>query len=235
MYVLKQLRRNKGISQSDLGREIGVSLRTIQLYEKKGANIPIKNLTKIADFFELSIAELYLHELNDTGGSYTSKQPFTKHGNVFYPLDYGKYLVMPSLILMEQQQWYIDQIGTKNFDKTAFQMGFIIDFLEDGAYRAFEVSGDSMNDGSIHAIPNKSIVLGVEIPKETLSKKEDAIRDMPCVLIGKDRILCKWITKFDSEKGMLHCQNLNKSPEYQDFELPLSEVLQIFKVIKKQL
>ncbi len=234
MYVLKQLRRKKGISQSDLGREIGVSLRTVQLYEKKGANIPIKNLTKIADYFDLSIAELYLHELNDSGGSYANKQPFTKHGNVFYPLDYGKYLVMGSLILMEQQHWYIDQIGTKNSEGNSFQMGFIIDFLEDGAYRAFEVSGDSMNDGSINAIPNKAIVLGVEIPKETLSKKEDTIANMPCMLICRDRILCKWITKVDSENETIGCQNLNKSPEYQDFELPFSEILQLFKVVKKQ-
>ena len=74
-----------------MGEEIGVSLRTIQLYERKDANIPIKNLTKIAEYFGLTIAELYMHEVNDMGEAYTKRQPFTKHGSVFFFWDYCYY------------------------------------------------------------------------------------------------------------------------------------------------
>lgn len=235
MYAIKQLRRKKNLSQSDLATEIGVSLRTIQLYEKKDANIPIKNLTKIAAYFDLSIAELYLQEVNEAQETYVRRQPFTKHGSVFYPMDHGKYLVMAPLVLMEQQNTYIEGLAENDLGKSTFQTGFIVDFLGDEAYRAFEISGNSMDDGSIEAIPNKAIVLGLELNKIILSKENSAIWNKSYVLVCKDRIICKWITGFNKEKNTMYCQNLNKSPEYQDFELPLKDVLQVYKVIKKQL
>ncbi len=215
MYIIKQLRRKKNISQSKLGNEIGVSLRTIQLYERKNANIPIKNLTKIANYFDMTIAELYLQEVNDMGESYTKKQPFTKHGSVFYPLDYGKYLVMAPLILVEWQQKYIDGLAKSN-GKVPFQSGFIIDFEAKEPHRIFEVSGDSMNDSTMNTIPNKAFVLGLSLKKEMFTNDDETLWNKSYILVCKDRIICKQLTGFSKEKGTLICHNLNTSPEFQD-------------------
>jgi transcriptional regulator with XRE-family HTH domain len=222
------------MSQSQLGKEIGVSLRTIQLYERKNANIPIKNLTKIANFFDLTIAEMYLQEVNDMGESYTKKQPFAKHGSVFYPLDYGKYLVMAPLILVEWQEKYIQGLSKSNA-KVPFQSGFILDFLATEPCRIFEVSGDSMNNSTADAIPNKAFVLGLLLKNEMFTKEDQNIWNQSYILVCKDRIICKQLTGYAKEKRTLHCHNLNNSPEFQDFELPLDDVLQIFKILKKQL
>jgi transcriptional regulator with XRE-family HTH domain len=232
MYIIKQLRRKNNISQSQLGKEIGVSLRTIQLYERKDANIPIKNLTKIAEYFGLTIAELYMHEVNDMGEAYTKRQPFTKHGSVFYPLEHGKYLVMAPLILVEWQKKYIENLQKDNFSNP-FQGGFIIDFLTEEPHRIFEVSGDSMNDSSAESIPNKAYVLGLEIKKESLTRNE-TLWHQSYILVCADRIICKQLTGYNKEKKTLQCHNLNTSPEFQDFELLLEEVLQVFKIEKKQ-
>lgn len=234
MYTIKQLRRKKDISQSQLAEEIGVSLRTIQLYERKDANIPIKNLTKIAEFFDLTIAELYLHEVNDMGEAYTKKQPFTRHGSVFYPLDHGKYLVMAPLVLVEWHKKYIESLKEENV-KNPFQAGFIVDFLTDEPHRVFEVSGDSMNNSTMEAIPNKAFVLGLEIKKEAFARNGDMLWDQSYVLVCLDRIICKRITGYNRQNGSLQCHNLNTSPEYQDFDLPLTDVLQVFKVVRKQI
>ena len=234
MYIIKQLRRKKNISQSQLGKEIGVSLRTIQLYERKNANIPIKNLTKIANFFDMTIAEMYLQEVNDMGESYTKQQPFTKHGSVFYPLDHGKYLVMAPLVLMEWHKKYIESLEKQN-GRVPFQSAFVIDFLAKEPHRIFEVSGDSMNDSTIHAIPNKAYVLGLGLKKESFTKDDETLWKKSYILVCKGRIVCKQLTGYSKEKGALHCHNLNTSPEFQDFELPLDDVLQIFKIVKKQL
>ena len=234
MYIIKQLRRKNNISQSQLGKEIGVSLRTIQLYERKDANIPIKNLTKIAEYFDLTIAELYMHEVNDMGEAYTKRQPFTKHSSVFYPLEHGKYLVMAPLVLVEWHQKYITSIQKDNF-KNPFQGGFIIDFLTEEPHRIFEVSGDSMNDGTSDAIPNKSNVLGLEIKKESLTRNNETYWNQSYVLVCADRIICKQLTGYNRQSKMVMCHNLNTSPEFKDFELPLDEILQVFKVVKKQL
>ena len=234
MYIIKQLRRKNNISQSQLGKEIGVSLRTIQLYERKDANIPIKNLTKIAEYFGLTIAELYMHEVNDMGEAYTKRQPFTKHGSVFYPLEHGKYLVMAPLVLVEWHQKYIASLQKESLSNP-FQGGFIIDFLTDEPHRIFEVSGDSMNDNSVAAIPNKSYVLGLEIKKESLARNKEAYWNQSYIVVCVDRIICKRLTGYNRKSKTILCHNLNSSPEFQDFELPLDDVLQIFKIVKKQL
>jgi len=237
MVIIKQLRRKKKISQTQLGDEIGVSLRTIQLYERKDANIPIKNLTKIAQYFEMTIAELHLREINDLGEPYVKDKPFTKHGSVFYPLEHGKYLVMAPLVLMEWHKKYIEALDTldKGEGKVPFQSAFIIDSVAKEPYYIFEVSGNSMNDSSIHAIPNKSFVLGLALKKEDLAKKDESLWNKSYILVCKDRIICKQLTRYDSKRGTVQCHNLNTSPEYQDFELPLDDVLQVFKIVKKQL
>lgn len=234
MYIIKQLRRKNNISQSQLGEEIGVSLRTIQLYERKDANIPIKNLTKIAEYFGLTIAELYMHEVNDMGEAYTRRQPFTKHGSVFYPLEHGKYLVMAPLVLVEWHQKYIKSLKTGKFTNP-FQGGFIIDFLTEEPHRIFEVSGDSMNDSSAASIPNKSYVLGLEVKKESLARNKETFWNESYILVCVDRIICKRLTGYNKDKRALLCHNLNTSPEFQDFELPLDDVLQVFRIVKKQL
>lgn len=238
MRIIKRLREKKGVKQPELAEAIGVSPRTIQLYERKDANIPIKNLTKIAEYFDLTIAELYLQEFNDFRGSYTTKkQSFLKYDSVFYPLDHGKYLVMAPLVLMEEYDPYIENVSSGTPEKSTFQIGFVLDALEDEAHRAFEIAGDSMNDHTIYAIPNKAIVLGLNFDKENFTKANarKEIWNQCYVLICKDRIICKQVTGFDKNKASLYCHNLNPSPEYQDFELPLKDILQIFKIVKKQL
>lgn len=55
---LKQLRKEKGITQEQLAEELNVSARTVSRWET-GRNMPdISLLVEIADFFELSIPEI---------------------------------------------------------------------------------------------------------------------------------------------------------------------------------
>ena len=59
MIIIKQLRKQRKISQTVLANEIGVSLRTIQHYEKGDIDIPMRKLQKIARFFEVSISDMF--------------------------------------------------------------------------------------------------------------------------------------------------------------------------------
>ena len=59
MIIIKELRKQRKIGQKTLADEIGVSLRTIQHYEKGDIDIPMKKLQKIARFFEVSIADMF--------------------------------------------------------------------------------------------------------------------------------------------------------------------------------
>lgn len=59
MIIIKELRKQRKVSQQNLADEIGVSLRTIQHYEKGDIDIPMKKLQKIARFFEVAIADMF--------------------------------------------------------------------------------------------------------------------------------------------------------------------------------
>lgn len=234
MFIIKQLRRKKDINQTNLADAIGVSLRTIQLYEMKDANIPIKNLTKIAEYFDVSIAELYMYEVNEKGESYIHEKVLSKNGNKIYSIG-QKRLIMAPLLFHEQHKGYIEHYLDQAFLKELTQIGFIMEFLDERGYMAFEILGDSMNDGSIEAIPNKTIVLGREMENKELVSAEKGIYNTSAVIVCKDRILCKKIMKYNKDSNSIVCHNLNELPEYRDFELLLSDVLQVFKIVKKQI
>jgi len=52
---LIQLRKNKGLSQIALAREVGVSSRVYQAYEYGSSEPGMGNLVKIANFFDVSL------------------------------------------------------------------------------------------------------------------------------------------------------------------------------------
>jgi len=211
---------------------IGVSLRTIQLYEKKDANIPIKNLTKIAEYFGISIAELYFHEVKEPHQPYTKKAYFNQC-NVLQPLENGKILLSAPLVLLGEQKEFLENPEDTEFLKGLTYVDFLMETVAERQYTAFEVLGDSMNDGSDRAISNGNIVLG---RKEPITEDESIQKNLgePFVILTTGRILCKSITAIFKERGMLLCHSLNSSPEYQDFEVPIADIVGLYLVVKKQ-
>lgn len=65
---LKTRRKQAGISQEELARQTGISLTLIRDIERKAANPTLSSLAKIADAFDISIAELldFNNELKDS-------------------------------------------------------------------------------------------------------------------------------------------------------------------------
>ena len=234
MFILKQLRRKKNISQTDLANAIGVSLRTIQLYEKKDANIPIKNLTKIAQYFDLSIAELYSYEVNEANSIYGTQKILSKRGNSIKSIGLGKYLVSVPLVSGNWEEEYAAKFDDKAFLEELARIGFVMEQVEDCLYMAFEITNNSMDNGSIEAIPNKAIVLGKLVPKKELYGLRTLNRHPNWIIVYKDSILCKQIKGYDKKDGTLICHSLNNSPEYSDFQISLSDIKQLFAIVKKQ-
>ncbi len=233
MEIIKQLRRKNGINQSDLAFAIGVSLRTIQLYEKKNANIPIKNLNKIADFFEMSIGELYLYEVNEGEGNYSKKQPFVKGRSFGYQLENGKVLLKVPLLPTELQQDFLNKQNEDVFIKRLIRMDFLLQSPDDTFYMAFEISGDAMDNGTSYSIPNGTLVLGKKVDKFKLHSNK-GLRNKAFVFICANRIICKSITAISMDLETIICHNLNPSPEYKDFEIQMNEVSDVYEVIKRQ-
>lgn len=62
---LKALRENRGLSQKGLGEEIGVSDVMISMYEQGKKNPSIDTITKMANFFGVSVDYLLGQKLNN--------------------------------------------------------------------------------------------------------------------------------------------------------------------------
>ncbi len=70
---IKRLRVERGWSQTELGKRIGVGLKTIARYEKATSGPSFHNLDCLAEVFGVSIGELF--EQND-GDMETKKEDF---------------------------------------------------------------------------------------------------------------------------------------------------------------
>ncbi|MEM8509117.1 MAG: helix-turn-helix transcriptional regulator [Bacteroidota bacterium] len=235
MQTIKHLRRKKRVRQSDLAEAIGVSLRTIQLYERKDANIPIKNLTKIADYFDTTIAELYIKEVNESGEPYLTTNVFSGRGTFIRHLSNGKVLVRTPLVLIEKQKAFLEKYELSGLAETLPQMEFLVNTAFRSNHMAFEIGGNSMDDGTVQAIPAGTLVLTREIEPAELVTTPKEFLNKSFVLVGRDRIFCKSITAISKEKQTVLCHSRNPSPEYKDFIIPISQILGFYQVIKKQL
>lgn len=59
MNTLKVLRAKKDVSQQELGEKLGVSQNTVSSWEKGYTKPSTKNMLKMADFFGISLSEVY--------------------------------------------------------------------------------------------------------------------------------------------------------------------------------
>lgn len=61
MFKLKEIRENKGLSQSQLAEKTGLNVRTLQAYERGGNDIngaKLKTLAKLSIVLECSISDI---------------------------------------------------------------------------------------------------------------------------------------------------------------------------------
>ncbi|MEX0274887.1 MAG: helix-turn-helix domain-containing protein [Flavobacteriaceae bacterium] len=235
MLIIKKLRRKKNINQGTLAKAIGVSLRTIQLYEQEGANIPIKNLQKIADYFEVTIADLFSYEsLGESHSYYQKRTSQNDKWHTITKLAPGKYLLSVPLVIAKRQKEYVEKYEEETFLKTLPHMGFVLNQVSVAHYFAFEIGNDSMEFDGLGSIPSESIVLGKKIKPTKLPAELRMDPNSNWIIVHEKGVVCRQISHYSKKEEKLVCRRLNPSPEYTDFELDLGTVRQFFKVIKKQ-
>lgn len=233
MLILKQLRRKKSITQSQLAEVIGVSLRTIQIYEKENANIPRKNLDKIAAYFEMRIDELYAHEVSEEGLIYGKEESNLKKAHSIQKLEPGKYLLSAPLIMGKKQREFLQRMDDMKYLGKLPHIGFMVDQVAVGNYLAFEVTNNAMDNGKANAIPQKSIVLGKLTPSKQVIKQIEK-EGVYWIIVYGTSVMCKQIAYYDKTKKSISCHSLHNSPEYADFEVPLNDISAFYRIIKKQ-
>ena len=112
----------------------------------------------------------------------------------------------------------------------------VIDFTPDremtGNWLAFEVKGDSMDDGSKESYVDGEIVICREVEPDYWRDSRLFINKRDFVIVHEDGILIKRIIEHDVEKHLITIHSLN--PMYRDRVINLAEVRQIFSVVESR-
>ena len=112
----------------------------------------------------------------------------------------------------------------------------MIDFTPDremtGNYLAFEVRGDSMDDGTKDSYVEGEIVICREVEPDYWRDSRLFINKRDFVIVHKEGILIKRITEHDVEKHMITIHSLN--PMYKDRQINLKDVLQIYSIVESR-
>ena len=102
-----------------------------------------------------------------------------------------------------------------------------------GLYRGFEIVGDSMDNGTIESIPDKSRVTGRFLMYHHWQNKLHIHRYKDFIIVHKDDgIIAKRIIKHDVEKGIITIHSLNPDKEtHPDKELFLDDIKELYNII----
>lgn len=102
------------------------------------------------------------------------------------------------------------------------------------AYTAFQVVGDSMDNGTRSSFEDgdKLLTLPIDISefRDTINDSLDSF----WVIETKTGILLKQITEYNVSTDMITCHSLNPSADYSDYQIPIEHINKIYRVVQKQ-
>lgn len=125
---------------------------------------------------------------------------------------------------------YLSGYGDKEFMDELPTVPFIVEKEFKGNYMAFQVRGDSMNDGSIDSYLAGDIVLCREIKHHHWQNKLH-INKWDFVIVHKDEgVLIKKIVKHNTDDGSIVAHSIN--PIYEDIKINLNDIIKLFNVVK---
>ena len=136
------------------------------------------------------------------------------------------YIINVPLVNQYAQAGYLCGFQDAAYIATLPTIPFIIDHEAKGNYVAFEVRGDSMNDGTEESYLEGDRLLCREIAPYLWAESKLHIRKWDFVIVHEDGILVKRIIDHNVENHTITIHSLNDM--YPDRVIDLAEVRQIF-------
>ncbi|NII81684.1 MULTISPECIES: helix-turn-helix transcriptional regulator [unclassified Pedobacter] len=159
--------------------------------------------------------------------------PIEQGETPFIELGDGQYLMVMPLVNEYAYAGYLSGYADPEYIEELSKHTIIVTKQHRGNYRAFEIVGDSMDDGSKESIPDGSIATGREIQRHLWRSPFHTHRFKDYIIVHKtEGILNKRIIKHDVESGFITCHSLNPDKDtYPDFNIQLDDVKQIFNIV----
>lgn len=155
----------------------------------------------------------------------------------FVEISQGRYRMKVKLVPEYAYAGYLSGYADPEFIEELPLHEVIVNQIHRGKYQAFEIAGDSMDDGSIKSIPDRTIVTGREIQRQHWVNKLHSHRWPNFIFVHKtEGIICKQIAHQDLTTGKLVLHSINPDRDtYPDFEVMMDDLLQIFNVVKRDM
>lgn len=204
---LKYLRKLRGWTQEEFAIKLGIKRSLIGAYEEERADPRLDVLETVCEIFKLTLDEVLLKDVSNTGGSYLAKRRqqkmMTAERNVihFVPVK-----AAAGYLAGYADSEFIDELNT-----------FTLPMLSGGNYRAFEIIGDSMLP-----TPSGSIIVG-----EKVDDTEDVKNNQPYIVVSRNEgIVYKRIVKNNKVKSKLTL--VSDNPQYQPYQVNAEDVVELW-------
>lgn len=228
--IIQLKERYAGGNRAELARLTGLKESAVRKYEQGVSEPGLGTLIKIADAFSLDMAWLTTGQGNMTG------EHKTQGGNGTIVQEKAAEQVDVHFItvpLVQQYAYagYLAGFSDEEYVDSLPHIPFPADGPAKGNYMAFEIKGDSMYDGTPDSYDEGEIALCREIQPVYWNSKLHTHKWRDYVIVHRfEGILIKRIIDHKVEEGIIKCHSLNSM--YEDFEVHLKDVMQLFNVIK---
>ena len=229
--ILAKWLEENDMSVSDMAERAGVTRQTVYYHiRKEGIDQGFKDKLSRAGF---SIEGLSVKPFDKSYRDYgmsRSHLPEEPHSELRAVNLAEKTIMYVPLVNKYAYAGYLSGFGDAEYIGSLPAIPMIADREGRGNYVAFEVKGDSMDDGTRHSYEQGDIIVCREIARHHWQSKLHMHKYDFVVVHKTEGILLKKIVKHDTTAGKITLHSLN--PLYDDITVSLDDVAQLFNVIK---
>jgi transcriptional regulator with XRE-family HTH domain len=240
---LTELRKSTGIKQVDFAKILGLNRANLSAIENFRENRMLPNGTSYIlekelnvnpVWFETGEGDVYLKKSSSNAkdlGELPSNYDLDE--TPFIELPGGDILMVFPLVEESAYAGYLSSYADPEFIEQRPKHSLIVQKYHKGLYRGFEIVGDSMDNGTIESIPDKSRVTGRFLQFHHWQNKLHIHRYKDFIIVHKtDGIIAKRIIKHNVEDGIITIHSLNPDKEaFPDKELHLSDIKELYNII----
>jgi len=210
---ISELRKLEDLSQKDFARTIHISQAALSQIESGKTSIAMSTLYSIIDKFNVNADWI----LFGRGEMYKEKQLPIAHGTPIHNKSHGESNLI-SYVTKDAEAGYLEQYEDEEYIKSLD--GFRLPGFEDGEYRMFQISGNSMEPSLFE---DEIVVV------EKIEKVEYVQANRQCVIVTKEGVIAKRVFPQKDNKLLLKSDN----PKFKSFTLDHKLVIEIWEIKAK--